>query len=314
MKNKSCCRPRIMKLKILSSALLISTLTSAVAQDSLQVSRRNGQPYIVHKVRTGETLFMLAKRFKTPPATLADLNQVSYQQGLQPGSEFLIPVGRSNYVSSPAQPNTIPLYYYTVAEDDLPAISRMFLVTQSTVQRWNNMDDTRIKSNQRLHTGWISYDAAQIPFGAVTKSGSGAAELKTALPVAGTNREPVKVIKKTVEASGTDSTEAAPGAYQIQFESRLSQGSMLNEESGAALLYPLKTKLPEGTYYAFHNTAARGTIIKVHNPANDRVVYAKVIGRIPDLKEYHNVIIGISSNAAEAIGAREKKLFCKLSY
>jgi hypothetical protein len=264
-------------------------------------------------------LFMLAKRFKTPPATLADLNRVSYQQGLQPGSEFLIPIGRSNYVSNPAQPNTIPLYYYTVAEDDLPAISRMFLVTQSTVQRWNNMVDTRIKSNQRLHTGWISYDATQTPFPATTKPGTGTASVAgsspgTGLPAATNSRESVKVIKKIVEPSDTDSTEAPPGAYQIQFESRLSQGSMLNEESGAALLYPLKTKLPEGTYYAFHNTAARGTIIKVHNPANDKVVYTKVIGRIPDLKEYHNVIIGISSNAAAALGAREKKLFCKLSY
>ncbi len=75
----------------------------------------------------------------------------------------------------------------------------------------------------------------------------------------------------------------------------------LTEESGAAVFYNLKSAAA-GVYYAFHNMARKGSVIKIMNPANHRIIYAKVIGPIPRLKEYHNAIVGLSSNAVS--GAR----------
>jgi hypothetical protein len=73
-------------------------------------------------------------------------------------------------------------------------------------------------------------------------------------------------------------------------------------------------KLAEGVYYALHNTAEKGTIIKVTNPANSHVIYAKVIGAIPKLAEYNNCVIALTTNAAKGLMAKERRMFCKIEY
>ena len=91
-------------------------------------------------------------------------------------------------------------------------------------------------------------------------------------------------------------------------------GRAVEEESGAAVFFDSKAPAKPGVYYAFHNTAERGTIIRVHNPDGDKTAYVKVIGKIPELKEYHNCIIAISEKAANALGTSYKRTFCKISY
>jgi hypothetical protein len=101
---------------------------------------------------------------------------------------------------------------------------------------------------------------------------------------------------------------------QQQFMDRYGEGDGINLQSGATVFYTLKMKLPPDMYYALHATIARGTIIKVKNPANGKVVYAKVIGDIPNLKEYNNAILCLSNNAAQALGSNIQKIFTNISY
>lgn len=294
----------------------------AKAQDTLWVRQKDQKPYLVHKIKNGETLFLLSKRYSVPPAQLSDLNEVTYQEGLATGSKFKIPIDNYNYLRVEHAVKSKPIFYKTGEDDDLRSISRMFNVSQSTIQRWNNLAGNEIEPEQRLQVGWIAYDKTQVPF--VND------QAPTAAPVAATapktivsNPVPVRkpVQKPVADMDGTDTfddkavTDTIPAIspYKALFEQQTLEMN-ITEEAGAAVFYPLKTKVAEGVYYAFHNTAIRGSILKIMNPASGKIIFAKVIGTIPNLKEYHNALVGLSSNAAAALGAREKRVFCKLKY
>ena len=89
----------------------------------------------------------------------------------------------------------------------------------------------------------------------------------------------------------------------------------VTEEKGSAVFFGKGGKI-KGTdmYYGFHNTAPKGTIIKVYNPGTDRTVYVKVLSVIPGTKQYHNSIIGISAGAMEELGTIQERVWCELSY
>src|ERR1044071_5430779 len=58
------------------------------------------------------------------------------------------------------------------------------------------------------------------------------------------------------------------------FMEQTHNGTTVTEERGSAVFFGNSGKI-KGTdmYYAFHNTAPRGTIIKVHNPGADKTIY-----------------------------------------
>lgn len=303
--------------KLLLFLVLSAAAFAAKAQDTLWVKQKEGAPYIAHRVRNGETLFMLAKRYSVPPAILADANQVSYQDGLAEGRWFRIPVDDYNFIRIESVVKSRPIFYRVGPEDDLRSVSRLVSVSQSAIQRWNHINTQDIQPGNILQIGWVSYDADQKPFGypdtvrAIASSPAVKPAAKPAVPATAATTRPATPAGTTKTA--TDTAADIPSAFEELYGLQI-QGVSQNEESGAAVFYPLRTKAAPGVYYAFHNTAAKGTILKITNPANEKVVYAKVIGPVPNLKEYYNSIIGLSSNAAKALGARERRMFCKIKY
>lgn len=302
-----------MKRILLLFTLFLITAATVMAQDTLWVKQKEGKPYLLHKVKNGETFFLISKRYTVPPAILADINNVNYQDGLSTGSKFRIPIDNYNFIRIESVVKSKPIYFRAGEEDDLRSISRMFNVSQSAIQRWNNLMTPDIETDMILQVGWIAYDNTQVPFAENTSSVVSDPAKATNLPKTGI----VKKVSDTPVDQNTKITDTASATEPSAFEELYYQqtaGASVTEESGAAVFYPLKTKAGPGVYYAFHNTAIRGSILKIMNPANGKIIYAKVIGTLPKLKEYHNAIVGLSSNAIRAMGAIDQRMFCKLKY
>lgn len=301
----------MIKILLTAFAILFASI-GAMAQDTLWVKQKEGKPYLVHRVKSGETLFIISKKYSVPPAVLADVNQINYQDGLPAGSKFRIPIDNYNFIRIESVVKSRPIYYHTDDEDDLRSISRMFNIPQSAIQRWNSLQTPDIETGQVLQVGWIAYDKSQVPFATNTA----VIEMPPSKPVIPAQST---ISKKTIDTLHlpkmveTADTLAEPSAFQQLYEQQ-TEGISVTEESGAATFYPLKTKAGPGVYYAFHNTATRGSILKLMNPANGRIIFAKVIGPLPNLKEYHNAIVGLSSNAIKPLGARDQRMFCKIKY
>jgi len=109
-----------------------------------------------------------------------------------------------------------------------------------------------------------------------------------------------------------DTSKHQPGMLDSVYNVQTNFGSNTITEKGTAVFFEKAGK--NDIYYAFHNTTQRGAIIKVVNPGTGKVIYAKVMGPMPETKQYTNCIIGISTPAKEALGITDNKAWCELYY
>jgi rare lipoprotein A (peptidoglycan hydrolase) len=110
-------------------------------------------------------------------------------------------------------------------------------------------------------------------------------------------------VKSTPVSSSTD--------FEQLYDQQTNGGKKTSSEKGPGTWFKSNAV---GKYYALHNTAPRGTIIKVTNPLNGKAVYAKVLDVIPQMKSNAGLIIKLSDSAMQALGSNETKFYCELSY
>ena len=78
-------------------------------------------------------------------------------------------------------------------------------------------------------------------------------------------------------------------------------------------------ELIEGTegnrkYLALHRTAPVGTILKIRNEMNNREVFVRVMGKLPDSAQADKVVIRISRSAYDRLGAIDPKFRVQVTY
>lgn len=278
--------------------------------DTLRVVFHKDKWGIEHRVKQGETLFMLSQMYHVPPAQLADMNGLDFQAVLQGGMMMYIPYGPYNQTKTePAgRLEAKPLYYIVRKYDNLYRLAHLAGVQQKTLQEWNGMPDNYIEEGKRLFVGWVlhtsSVPAANTPqLYHTDRTG----RLQSKYEDKQNPNESIVIIKK---AKSADTIPAIERKYLEQTKN----GQVVTEEKGSAVFYDDKGKVASKLYYAFHNSAIPGTIIKVHNPGTGKTVYVKVLGPIPNTKMYYNSIIGISEAAKDDLMVTEDKAWCELSY
>jgi len=76
----------------------------------------------------------------------------------------------------------------------------------------------------------------------------------------------------------------------------------------------MSTTLGKDKNYAMHRYAPIGTIIRVVNPMNKRVVYCKVIGKLPDTGNNEGIVIKLSQNATKQLKAIDAVFLVRMDY
>lgn len=274
--------------------------------DTIWVVHKGKQLFVRHTVEMGETLFMLAARFEAPAAATAKLNGISYADGLAEGSIFKIPVGKYNYLRINSVVESRPIYYRVQKGDRLRTVSHLFNVSQSTIQRWNDLPLPETFSGQALQVGWIKFNEDEQPFAAAKERERAARE---------------KAEAEALAKAAKDSTKLKKQEGQTEEESDLSkqfheknQGKVLQETSGAAVFFKSQASSGTSIHYAFFDDAPRGAILSIFNPSTKKVVYAKVIGPLPQISKYHNARLGLSIDAAKELQAHSQRVFVKIKY
>ena len=67
-------------------------------------------------------------------------------------------------------------------------------------------------------------------------------------------------------------------------------------------------------YLALHRTAKAGAIIKVRNELNNREVFVRVVGPLPDTGVNDKIVIKISKSAYDRLGAIDPKFRVEITY
>ena len=265
--------------------------------DSLFAVKKEGNWEIKYIVKARENARMLARRFYVPEGQLEFANDEGTMKKLTEGAPVYVPVLKENYyVVKPGRfsgKHTHELYYRANSKDEIAVLSNSCGVTKNEFREWNSLKGNTLKTGQVLFVGWVRM---------IVKDSTEPSTL-TAYP-----GPPKKVA--TVD---TTSSAPVPGGLDTIYNRQTNNGLNVLSEKGTAAFFVKPGK--NTMFYAFHNEAARGSIIKVSNPGTGKSTFVKVLGPLPDTKLYANCIIGISEGAKEALGiVNDSKAWCELSY
>ena len=280
--------------------------------DSLGVEKKGGQLLVIHKVKQGQTLYALARRYGTSVKKIRGANP-ALDQVLKVGQIVKVP-----YDQSILRPNA---KIHTVsAGETLYAISRKYGLTVEHLKKLNNLTSNALARGQKL----VVQEAAggRVPVVTTSPNPKPVAEqaetTRTEVTPPPSNRETTE--EETILAP-QDSTELN-GAVEFTDTSRVQQlpepakynGTSFTEvkEQGVAEL--IEEEEPANKFLALHKTASLGTVIKIRNLKNDLAVYVRVVGNIPDTADNDNILIKINKRVHDQLKAYDPRFRVELSY
>jgi LysM repeat protein len=193
-------------------------------------------------------------------------------------------------VQQPVQNNTPPFQYKVSAGETLYAISKRFNTTVDILTKLNNLTSTNIQPGQIL----------------LVQSG-GAAPAQTQSSAIANNPNTIAKRDSTsvVVIINKDSSERHLNANRF--------GLFEKNEKGVATWMD-DPGLDPNKKLVLHRTAPIGTVIKITNPMTNRTTFAKVVGRFTDNESTKDVIIVMTKNVADALGALDKRFHVDISY
>ena len=238
--------------------------------------------------------------------------------------------------------NGAPIYHTVGKKETLYHISTLYnKVPVADIKKWNNLTSDALNEGTQLIVGYTKETGAPVTQKETVKTApsknnddevkkgiqQAAEKVKDAADAAKakqqeakkeeTKKEDVKPVK-TVEQVKTPevATKAADfkgGIFKNVFEDQV-KGKQLISENGSGGIFKSISGWEDGKYYCLHNNAAPGTILKITNNTTGKIVYAKVLDLITDIKQNSGLILRLSNAAADALGVVDNKLDCTINY
>jgi LysM repeat protein len=274
---------------------------------------------IIHVVASGETMFSISKAYNVSVDEIKQWNSLP-SNALSVGQELVIK--RKNTVTTsttPTTPRTEPVPpaasrkgVHTVAQKEtMFSIARQYGITVNQLKEWNNLQGSELSIGQTL---FVSQPAkgTTVP----TRDNNAVTTTKSDAPV--TTSTPSSTVTPPKEQPQTTSSQTPQTTTSAQTPPqtiRISEATKNTDEVSETGL----AELIEGTegnrkYLALHSTAPVGTILKIRNEMNNREVFVRVMGKLPDAAKADKVVIRISRSAYDRLGAIDPKFRVQVTY
>lgn len=239
-----------------------------------------------HVVGTGETLFSISRQYGITMDELKQWNNLS-DNGLALGQELVIKKKNTLSVGAPIEMKSARTVHTVAAKETMFSITRLYGITVEQLREWNNLLTDELKIGQTLFV-------AQ-PISGQTQSTQSVTTQTTI-----TTQTQAPIVVAPIESSPTIKiSEGVRGSNEII-------------ESGLA-------ELIEGTegnrkYLALHRTAPVGTILRIKNEMNNREVFVRVMGKLPDTGLTDKLVIKVSKSAYDRLGAIDSRFRVEVTY
>lgn len=310
--------------------------------DSVGVKNNNGKKEVLFKVKPKDTYYSIGRRYKVTPEALMKFNgakkatltiggivkvptdqpfkqsqkiaketpkqkrarlaeerrQAKKQKAPLPDAQSAVPdqAGKATATQQPVQPiqqpiqnNTTPPTEYKVsAGETLYAISKRFNTTVEDITKLNNLTSTTLTPGQILQVRLSTPAPAPV--------------VHFDTPVAKRDSPAITpIVKQTKDSSAERKLSANRfGLYE-------------KNETGIATWID-DASLDPNKKLVLHRIAPIGTVIKITNPMTNRTTFAKVVGRFTENETTKDVIIVMTKNVADALGALDKRFRVSISY
>lgn len=275
--------------------LLLGYTASFGQTDSLRTEIEGDKVFVIHQVQSKQTLYSLARRYKTTVTEINKANPV-LTSGLQVGQTLKIPFGGElPKEETTTKTITEELTHKVAAGETLFAIARKYDVNVSDLKQWNQMSSNSLSLGQELKI--------------VTEKEVPLDEETTEVP-ASTEETPLIEDTESETVQDQDTAQVVEEAPEPQTY----DGTPFRAVETEGIAEVIDEEEPSNKYFALHKTAKVGTVIKVKNLMNDLTVYVRVIGGIPDTSENENLVIKLNQKAYDHLKAIDKRFRVQLNY
>jgi LysM repeat protein len=256
----------------------------------------------VHVVKEKETLYSISRMYDVSIDDVKEWNNMT-SNTLSLGQELIIKKMNTQPVTT-AKPTVTPVMtiqkgvHEVAAKETMFSISKQYAVSIDDLRKWNNLDGNELRVGQLIFVAPPKNEGEVLtsPSPAVVVAAPVVKEDTSLSPVSAT--PPARTNQPTTSSTITISENVKDGDEVIQ--------------AGLA-------ELIEGTegnrkYLALHRTAPVGTILKVRNEMNNREVFVRVIGKLPDTALTSKLIIKVSRSAYDRLGAIDPRFRVEVTY
>jgi LysM repeat protein len=254
--------------------------------------RKSPEGGTIHVVAAKETMFSISQAYDVSIDEIKKWNNLA-DNSLSIGQELVIKKGNSHSVA-PQTTTASKGLHIVAAKETMFSIARQYNVTVQQIKDWNKLEGYEISIGQELRVAPPQNETAKTVTQVATPAVVVAADQKKEVATQTTTPPKPEVKEQTIRIS-----ESVKNTDEIS-------------QSGLA-------ELIEGTegnrkYLALHRTAPVGTILKVRNEMNNREVFVRVMGKLPDTALTDKLVIKISKSAYERLGAIDQRFRVEVTY
>jgi LysM repeat protein len=257
-------------------------------------------------------------------------------------------------ISNPLPTNKNVIEYVVKAGETLFSISKRFGSTVDEVKKWNHLPNNTVQLGQKLIVGYITPPEKPEPKKEIkpepatatvndklvekksdkvlqektaAADGTGADEVVIAnkgkvegLPEKARPEKPLDVTPadsrelKAINPENKPDVDDNPTRSMIPVGKGVGGKTIVQVSESGVCSWINDAEVNQNKYYGLHRSAPIGTIVKVTNKMNDRYVFVKIVGVLPDTGENEKSIIKISQAAVSKIGALDAHFQVELSY
>jgi LysM repeat protein len=283
-----------------------------------------------HVVKQGETLYSISKTYGIPVSEIASANQFKTTDGIKIGQLLQIPVSGQAAVApiktAPTQAANARVHTVTKGET-VYAICKKYGVSVTEVKQWNSLTDLNLKLGQKLIVSKLNntalYKPRSVPSTPDTQYQEEDVRPRTTSIVEKTpaniqaersmievttpvKSQPVTEVTETLKTTSTNPVE-----YPTIFNQYSLQGYKMKKNRGTANYILAETSGNQNL--AFFNDAETGSIIRITNLMNQRTIFVKVMGKVPPTDASQEVMLKLTSKAAQELGAEDSKFLVEVA-
>lgn len=329
--------PKFNRMKILLIILGLATpffIQASSPVDSIGVENVQGSRFIKHQVGDGEGWYSIARKYGISYSELRLANK-NQDDKLIKGKVLLVPAKakvndprfQKNFIDKeksvsgkteqPVQGKKAVNKIHKVAKSEtLFSIAKKYNVQVEDIKDWNNLKNNSIKPGQSLIVGHNSDIHPLVHESAIKEektgnSSSSSTPAKTESNPPAVTIEPRKAETVIIPTATEEKPKLEPRKEDRKYT--FSNGRKEVNEQGVASWIEDEDINPN-KYYALHRTAPNGTIIKITNRMNNKSIFVKVVGKLPDSGDNEGLIIKVSKASAEKLGVLDQRFSADLIY
>ena len=292
-----------------------------------------GRHYLNHIVEAKENFYSIGRIYNISPKEIAPFNNLTLESGLEIGQTLKIPLIADNFTqhgTAASDEVLVPLYHVVTQKEGLYRIGQNFYKASiSDLKTWNNLSSETISNGQALVVGFLRVKTSQSALAAkgIKKIGSIANAPASTAPVVAKTESNTVVTTKPVEEPAAKTVETAQntalqnssdgtGFFKNSYREQAGSFNAFKSEMGEAAVFKSTSGWQDAKYYALMNNITPGTIIRITNSNNKRIIFAKVLGELPPGRENEGLLIRISNSAAAElkISDKEPKFAAEVAY